>query len=188
MAVAGRAPRARTRPAGTFSSAPQRKYYNRSASFAYLGRNSRTFGADELQRDILRVGGDASVWWRRLNLYGVYLFGSSESTVKRPVELAGTTASFNGGFLQGDYHFNDWIAVTIRGNVLNPPGDGDTITSVFPGVQVWILRRLSCRAVRLPGATRHGGAVQLYLRLTERASGSIPGAVSTRASLVPHLP
>jgi hypothetical protein len=151
--------------ANVFLRARKRTDDNRFGLFAYLGRNSRTFGADELQRDILRVGGDASVWWRRLNLYGVYLFGTSESTVKRPVELAGTTASFNGGFLQGDYHFNDWIAVTMRGNVLNPPGDGDTITSVFPGVQVWILRRLKLSAQYgfQSGDTPDGGAVQLDL-------------------------
>jgi hypothetical protein len=151
--------------ANVFLRARKRRDDNRFGLFAYLGRNSRTFGADELQRDILRVGGDASVWWRRLNLYGLYLFGTSESTVKRPVELAGTTARFNGGFLQGDYHFNDRVAVTMRGNLLNPPGDGDAITSVFPGVQVWIFRylKLSAQYGFQSGDSPDGGAVQLDL-------------------------
>ena len=140
---------------------------NRFGIFSYLGRNSRTFGADELQRDILRIGGDASVWWRRLNLYGVSLFGGSQSTPKRPVEQAGTVTNFNGGFLQGDYHASDWIALTLRGNLLKTPrgadGRRDTVTSLFPGVQVWILRhiKLSAEYGFQSGDTPSGGAVQL---------------------------
>lgn len=140
---------------------------NRFGVFAYMGRNSRTFGTDEVQRDMLRVGADTSVWWRRLNLYGVYLFGGTESTPKRPVARASTTANFNGGFVQADYHFNDWIAVTLRGNLLNPPRasgeDVDTVTSLFPGVQVWILRhiKLSAEYGFESGDSLNGGAVQL---------------------------
>jgi len=138
---------------------------NRFGAFAYMGWNSRTFGTDEERRDSYRVGADASVWWRRLNLYGVYVFGTSEQ--KRPVELSG--ASFNGGFLQADYHATDWIALTVRGNLLSPPagpgGDRDTVTSVFPGVQVWIFRRLKLSAEYgfQSGDARDGGAVQLDL-------------------------
>jgi hypothetical protein len=168
---------ARTRAVGAdeasggnlFLRARKRTGDNRFGAFAYLGRNSRTFGAEELQRDALRVGADASVWWRRLNLYGLYLFGTGESTPKRPVELPGTSASFNGGFLQGDYHASDWIALTLRGNLLNPPrasdGGRDTVTSLFPGVQVWIFRRLKLSAEYgfQSGDARNGGAVQLDL-------------------------
>jgi hypothetical protein len=142
---------------------------NRFGVFAYLGRNSRAFGTNELQRETLRVGGDASVWWRRLNVYGLYLSGSSESTPERPVRLPSTRASFNGGFLQADYHASDWIAVTLRGNLLSPPrapdGSRDTVTSVFPGVQVWIFRHLKLSAEYgfQGGDARNGGAVQLDL-------------------------
>jgi hypothetical protein len=109
---------------------------NRFGVFAYVGHDTRRFEQEpEVQRDILRIGGDASVWWRRLNLYGLYLYGSTDSS--------GDTASFNGGFLQADYHASDWIAVTLRGNLLN---QSDTVTSVLPGVQVWILRRLKLSA------------------------------------------
>ena len=155
--------------ASVFLRARKRAGEHRFGAFAYFGRNSRTFGADELQRDGLRVGADASVWWRRLNLYGLYLFGNGESTQKRPVALPATSASFNGGFLQGDYHANDWIALTLRGNVLNPPrasdGSRDTVTSVFPGVQVWIFRRLKLSAQYgfQGGGARDGGAVQVDL-------------------------
>ena len=153
--------------ANVFLRARKRTGDNRFGVFAHLGRNSRTFTGDELQRDILRVGGDASVWWRRLNVYGLYLFGTSESTPKRPVELPGTSASFNGGFLQGDYHASDWIALTLRGSVLHPPrasdGSRETVTSVFPGVQVWIFRHLKLSAEYgfQSGDARNGGAVQL---------------------------
>jgi hypothetical protein len=155
--------------ANLFLRARKRTGDHRFGAFAYFGRNSRTFGTDELQRDGLRVGADASVWWQRLNLYGLYLFGNGESTQKRPVELPGASASFNGGFLQGDYHAADWLALTLRGNVLNPPrasdGSRDTVTSVFPGVQVWIFRRLKISAQYgfQGGDARDGGAVQLDL-------------------------
>jgi hypothetical protein len=155
--------------ANVFLRARKRTGDNRFGLFAYLGRNSRRFGTDEVRRDGRRVGADASVWWRRLNLYGLYLFGSSESTPRQPVAGPSSTANFNGGFLQGDYHFNDWIAVTLRGNLLNPPrasdGSRDTLTSVFPGVQVWIFRHLKLSAeygfqsADIP----NGGAVQVDL-------------------------
>ena len=167
----------RTRPVGAdeasganvFLRARKRTGDHRFGAFAYFGRNSRTFGTEELQRDGLRVGADASVWWQRLNLYGLYLFGNGESTIKRPVELAGESASFNGGFLQADYHAADWIALTLRGNVLNPPraagGSRETVTSVFPGVQVWIFRslKLSAKYGFQSGDALDGGAVQLDL-------------------------
>jgi hypothetical protein len=155
--------------ASVFLRARKRAGDHRFGAFAYFGRNSRTFGAEELQRDGLRVGADASVWWQRLNLYGVYLFGTGESTIKRPVEVPGASASFNGGFLQGDYHASDWIALTLRGNVLNPPrasdGSRQTVTSVFPGVQVWIFRRLKLSAQYgfQSGDAPDGGAVQVDL-------------------------
>jgi hypothetical protein len=138
---------------------------NRFGAFGYFGRNTRAFGAEEVQRDILRVGGDASVWWRRLNLYGLYLLGSSETTPKSPVALPGETESFNGGFLQGDYHFNDWIAVTLRGNLLNRARDLDTVTSAVPGVQLWLFRRLKLSAAYgfQSGRSPDTGAVQVDL-------------------------
>jgi hypothetical protein len=150
-----------------FLRARKRTGDNRFGVFAYLGRNSRTFGTDELQREILRVGGDASVWWRRLNVYGLYLSGTSESTPERPLKLPSTRASFNGGFLQADYHASDWIALTLRGNLLSPPrapdGSRDTVTSVFPGVQVWIFRHLKLSAEYgfQSGDAPNGGAVQV---------------------------
>jgi hypothetical protein len=140
---------------------------NRFGVFTYVGRSSRTFGADEQRRDILRLGGDASVWWRRLNLYGVYLYGRNDTYAKDPRSDPGLVETFDGGFLQADYHFSDWLAVTLRGNLLNPPHAGgvdlDTDTSVYPGVQVWVLRRLKLSAQYgfQSGDSPDGGAVQV---------------------------
>ena len=79
----------------------------------------------------------------------------------------GVVETFNGGFLQADYHFSDWMAATLRGNLLNPPHRGgvdlDTDTSVCPGVQVWIFRRLKLSAQYgfQSGDSPDGGAVQV---------------------------
>jgi hypothetical protein len=140
---------------------------NRFGVFTYAGRGSRTFGTDEQRRDILRVGGDASVWWRRLNVYGLYLYGRNDTYAEDPQVDAGFVETFDGGFLQADYHFSDWLAVTLRGNFLNPPHAGgvdvDADTSVYPGMQVWILRRLKLSAQYgfQSGDSPDGGAVQI---------------------------
>ena len=150
-----------------FLRARKRTGDNRFGLFTYVGRNSRTFGTDEQRRDILRLGGDASVWWRRLNLYGVYLYGRNDTYSRDPFPDPGVVESFNGGFLQADYHLSDWLAATLRGNLLKPPhvgdADVDTATSVYPGVQVWILRRLKLSAQYgfNSGDSPDGGAVQL---------------------------
>lgn len=167
----------RARPAGAddasgghvFLRARKRAEDNRFGVFTYVGRSSRTFGTDEQRRDILRLGGDASVWWRRLNLYGLYLYGRNDTYAEDPLVDPGVVETFNGGFLQADYHFSDWLAVTLRGNLLIPPHAGgvdvDTDTSVYPGVQVWILRRLKLSAQYgfQSGDSPNGGAVQLDL-------------------------
>jgi hypothetical protein len=156
--------------ANVFLRARKRTGDNRFGVFTYLGRGSRSFaGEAELNRDILRMGGDASVWWRRLNLYGVYLYGRNDSYTSASNVPGTVVTTFNGGFVQGDYHASDWIAVTLRGNLFNPPpgpgGDRDTATSLFPGVQVWIFRRLKLSAEYgfQSGDARNGGAVQLDL-------------------------
>jgi hypothetical protein len=143
---------------------------NRFGVFTYVGRGSRSFeGEPEETRDILRVGADVSVWWRRLNLYGVYLYGTNGSYTKNGVRSPTSVVDFNGGFLQADYHASDWIALTVRGNLLSPPrgpsGDRDTVTSVYPGVQVWIFRRLKLSAEYgfQSDDAPDGGAVQLDL-------------------------
>ena len=140
---------------------------NRFGVFTYVGRSARTFGTDEQRRDILRLGGDASVWWRRLNLYGVYLYGRNDTYARDPLLDPGVVETLNGGFLQADYHFSDWLAATLRGNLIHPPHVGDvevdTATSVYPGVQVWIFRRLKLSAQYgfNSGDSPDGGAVQL---------------------------
>ena len=94
---------------------------------------------------------------------------SSCARTRREISCALSSASFNGGFLQADYHASDWIALTLRGNLLNPPrasdGSRETVTSVFPGVQVWIFRRLKLSAQYgfQSGDAPDGGAVQVDL-------------------------
>lgn len=118
---------------------------HRFGAFAYIGRNtlarSRTIVWDD---GLLRLGADANVWLRRLNLYGVYLHGSNDNSVATPARPSGTreTLSFSGGFLQGDYHVRDSVALTLRLNLVSRPrgtssAQKETVSGLFPGIQFW---------------------------------------------------
>jgi hypothetical protein len=69
--------------------------------------------------DLIRLGVDASVWVDRLNLYGVYMYGRNDNSIADRANPSGTgeSLSFNGGFLQADFHLRDWVALTGRLNV-----------------------------------------------------------------------
>lgn len=123
---------------------------HRVGGFAYVGRNtlSRTPGlsADDT---LLRLGADANVWIRRLNLYGVAMYGRNGNSVLSPDAPAGTgqALGFSGGFLQADWHARELLVVTLRGSLVHrPPGlsaaSRVTFASVFPGVQVFVRERV----------------------------------------------
>jgi hypothetical protein len=122
---------------------------NRLGGFAYIGRNHLARAGvsvdPDWKNDITRLGLDASVWAQRLNVYGVFMYGSNSNAIATPQQPAGTGESqhFTGGFLQADYHAGDDFAITARVNVVNRPdgldGPYTTFTSFVPGVR-WFVR------------------------------------------------
>lgn len=131
--------------ANLFLRASKRVSRNRFGAFAYIGRNTLALSQKVVWDDnILRLGGDVSLWFRRLNLYGVYLYGKNDNSlalVTRP-EGTGESLTFKGGFLQADYHVRDELALTLRLDLVDrPPGtsnrENETFSGLAPGVQVW---------------------------------------------------
>lgn len=141
--------------ANLFLRASKRIERHRVGAFAYFGRN--TLAQARVPPDtrdlvwddnLLRLGADASVWLRRLNLYGLYMYGSNDNSIATPDRPSGTgqSLSFNGGFVQADYHANDNLALTLRLNLVSRPREGaedkETFSSLFPGIQVWLFEHV----------------------------------------------
>jgi len=122
----------------------------RVGGFAYIGRNTLVRSAtNTAEDDLLRVGGDLSLWIQRLNLYGVAMYGRNDNSILDPGVSGGThqPLSFSGGFAQADYHVRDDLVLTLRGNLVSRPpgasaGPHQTFASVFPGLQLFIRERL----------------------------------------------
>jgi hypothetical protein len=171
--------------ANVFLRASKRIQRNRVGAFAYIGRNTLATTVPPLvgtgpvrvitwDDDILRLGGDLSLWIERLNLYGVYMYGRNSNSIADGTHLSGTNQrlSFNGGFVQADLHVREWIALTGRFNVVSQPVGNtstskETFSGVFPGVQIWPHERLklSFEYGLLNRDRRNFGAVQAELVL-----------------------
>jgi hypothetical protein len=131
--------------ANVFARVSRRLSEHRVGAFAYIGRNTlATSRSTVWEDDILRLGLDASVWLERLNLYGVYMYGRNDNSIATAARPRGTgeSLSFNGGFAQADFHVHEKVALTARLNVLRQPSVADlrrdeTLTSFFPGIQLW---------------------------------------------------
>ncbi|HLA77190.1 MAG TPA: hypothetical protein VJU18_06390 [Vicinamibacteria bacterium] len=135
--------------ANVFLRASRRKERNRVGLFAYIGRNTIALGPTNAWDDnLLRLGADASLWVQKMNLYGVAMYGRNDNsiaTIDRP-DGTGQALSFGGGFLQADYHARGNLALCLRFNLVNGPGeaaatDKETLTGIFPGVQLWLFER-----------------------------------------------
>jgi hypothetical protein len=122
----------------------KRHMRHRFGAFSYIGRNHIVLSPTVSWKDSLfRVGVDASVWIRRLNLYGVGLYGSNDNSLGSFSRPNGTqeSLSFTGGFIQADYHLGDRFvfglrATSIRQPELNPR-EKETFTTFVPGIQFW---------------------------------------------------
>lgn len=133
--------------ANLFLRASKRNGRHRFGAFAYFGRNTLAQSRSVVWDDnLLRLGADANVWLRRLNLYGVYMYGRNDNSIATPTQPRGTeqALSFNGGFVQADYHASENLALTLRLNLVSEPTGSDeskeTRSSLFPGIQFWFLK------------------------------------------------
>jgi len=135
--------------ADLFLRATKRTGRNRFGAFAYFGRNTLARSRSQVWEDrFLRIGADANVWLRRLNVYGVYMYGQNDNSIATASRPRGTeeSLSLSGGFAQADYHASDNLALTLRLNLVSQPEDPTStektlFSSLFPGVQVWLFER-----------------------------------------------
>jgi hypothetical protein len=119
---------------------------NRFGAFGYFGKSQLGTGDQDFQDSYYRVGADADLRFGRMNLYGVYMYGSNDNSIATGAQPGGTneSLSFHGGFVQGDYHLAEPFALTLRWNFVDqpPPGTADPKRweqSLVPGAQVWLL-------------------------------------------------
>jgi hypothetical protein len=136
--------------ANLFLRASKRVGEHRLGGFAYVARNTLALSPDIVWDDsILRLGADVSLWVRRLNVYGVALYGRNDNPIATPARPRGTgqEARFTGGFLQADYHWGDRLVLTLRGEAIHRPprgfvlGPRRTFASVSPGAQLFLRER-----------------------------------------------
>jgi hypothetical protein len=135
--------------ANLFIRASKRVDQHRVGGFAYVARNTLALSPAIVWDDsILRLGLDVSLWLRRLNLYGVFVYGHNDNPVATPARPRGTGRQVNvtGGFLQGDYHWGDRVVLTLRTETIRRPSGGaidppETFTSVYPGAQLFLRER-----------------------------------------------
>jgi hypothetical protein len=122
---------------------------HRGGGFAYIGRNTLAPAAGvEFRNDILRLGLDADIWVRRLNLYGVFIHARNSNSIPDTRARRGTNEplTFDGGFAQADWHVHDRVVLSGRLNLVNRPSDENyrrktTYSSFFPGIQVFLFER-----------------------------------------------
>lgn len=147
-----------------FVRASRRGDSSRFGAFAYVGRNTLAVAPFELGRpekwedDLLRLGVDADVWpLSKLNVYGVYMYGSNSDSAPHHLGAGGSgkSATFQGGFVQADYHAIEKpvdgflkevaLAATLRGNWTRVPSPGlgprQSAWSVYPGLRFWLRER-----------------------------------------------
>ncbi len=129
--------------ANLYLRASKRITRHRIGAFAYLGRNKLPVdSAHVIEDDLLRLGADADVRAGKLNLYGLVLYGRNSNSFG-----ADLSHSFTGGFVQGDFDVRDDVQLTLRVNAVRAPtsfapSSKETVTSVFPGVRVFIRERV----------------------------------------------
>jgi hypothetical protein len=123
-----------------------RRDRNQFGAFAYFGKSQLGGGSDDFENSYYRLGADADLRFNRLNLYGLYMYGSNDNSIATGDFPSGTqqALSYHGGFVQGDYRLGDPVALTLRWNFVDTPPRGTTgpkqwEQSLVPGAQVWLV-------------------------------------------------
>jgi hypothetical protein len=137
---------------------PRDHTYLTLGSYYFYGRSvQRVQGESAVltgREPFYRVGGDFDFNYRQFNLYGLFMYGHDNSLLLNEGGtgfVPGTSAKFNGGFLQADYLALPWLMTILRydrvqstTDFLNPSGGnyyfpvGSTRDRVTPGVQFLI--------------------------------------------------
>ena len=105
----------------------------RAGFFYYYGKNQQNQdgtlfpGLATIQEPFYRVGGDLRFKYRRLELYGLGMYGHDDNhlvTEGDPPSLAGTPAvTFSGGFAGANYWFYPWLIGTFHYDAVNSHAD-----------------------------------------------------------------
>jgi len=137
--------------ANVFLRGSKRVDRNRFGGFFYFGRNTLARSTEVVWKNKLqRYGLDADVWvGSKLNLYGVYMHGRDSNPYASAARPTGTgiAQTFDGGFLQADYHLLTRLVLTARLNAVSAPSDPvtgsakKTSSNFFPGVQFFLFER-----------------------------------------------
>ncbi len=125
----------------------------RAGMYVYWGRNTlaRMIRQEILNwdDDLLRLGGDVSVYFGQAHVYGTFLYGRNANSFANLASPDGTNEalSFSGGFAQLDFAIRDELVVTARAELVRgpPPGTADPARSFFeflPGLKIWLHPRV----------------------------------------------
>jgi hypothetical protein len=136
---------------------PRDHTYLTLGSYYFYGRSAThvqgTSAILTAREPFYRVGGDFDFNYRQFNLYGLFMYGHDNSLLWNGGNgfVPGTSAKFDGGFLQADYLALPWMMTILRydrvqstTDFLNPSGGnffmpvGSTRDRVTPGVQFLI--------------------------------------------------
>lgn len=146
---------------------------HRFGAFAYIGRNTLAPTARLVfENDLQRYGLDADVWAGKLNLYGVYMHGRDGNpfaTTGRPQGIE-VPQTFDGGFVQADWHARDNLVLSARLNLVQQPidrigGPKETRAGFFPGARLYLFKhaRVAFEYGFLNQGRRSFGAAQAEL-------------------------
>jgi len=125
---------------------PRDHTYIGLGTFGFYGRSVQRFSGEDLtaapvvltaNEPFYRVGGDFNFNYRKLNMYGVFMYG--HDTNRLPVDVTGTLvplpiatpgpvpvgfihgvpSTFAGGFVQADYMVHPWLIAVMRWDAVN---------------------------------------------------------------------
>jgi hypothetical protein len=130
---------------------PHDHTYLNLGTYYFYGRSVQRFSGEDLsgnpvvltaREPFYRAGGDFSVNYRALNVYGLYMYGHDNNQL--PIDVTGTLvplpltplsvplpvgfvrgrpATFSGGFAQADYMVYPWLMGIFRWDVVNSGED-----------------------------------------------------------------
>jgi hypothetical protein len=158
------------------ASGPRDHTYINLGSYYFYGRSVQRFSGETslgdptvltVREPFYRAGGDFSINYRALNVYGLFMYG--HDTNQLPIDVTGTLvplpldptastatgflhgrpATFAGGFVQADYMIHPWLLAIMRWDAVNSGEDRlnglgaggafrSTRNRITPGVQFLI--------------------------------------------------